>query len=69
MGYWQKESEFGKKVACFKAPLGLLGLKQKKHQFKSTRVMNVFLQSKSISQIGLDESHCAKYLLQTSGAG
>ena len=27
MGYWQKESEFGKKVGCFKAPLGSLGLK------------------------------------------
>ena len=26
MGYWQKESEFGKKVGCFKAPLGSLGL-------------------------------------------
>ena len=26
MGYWQKESEFGKKVGCFKASLGLLGL-------------------------------------------
>ena len=28
MGYWQKESEFGKKVGCFKAPLGSLGLIQ-----------------------------------------
>ena len=27
MGYWQKESEFGKKVGCFKASLGSLGLK------------------------------------------
>ena len=27
MGYWQKESEFGKKVCCFRAPLGSLGLK------------------------------------------
>ena len=26
MGYWQMESEFGKKVGCFKAPLGSLGL-------------------------------------------
>ena len=26
MGYWQKESEFGKKAGCFKAPLGSLGL-------------------------------------------
>ena len=26
MGYWQKESEFGKKVGCPKAPLGSLGL-------------------------------------------
>ena len=26
MGYWQKESEFGKKVGCFKASLGSLGL-------------------------------------------
>ena len=26
MGYSQKESEFGKKVGCFKAPLGSLGL-------------------------------------------
>ena len=26
MGYWQKELEFGKKVGCFKAPLGSLGL-------------------------------------------
>ena len=36
MGYWQKESEFGKKVGCFKASLGSLGLKllslaEKKH--------------------------------------
>ena len=28
MGYWQKESEFGKKVGCFEAPLGSLGLKR-----------------------------------------
>ena len=28
MGYWQKESEFGKNVICFKAPLGSLGLKR-----------------------------------------
>ena len=28
MGYWQQESEFGKKVGCFKAPLGSLGLNQ-----------------------------------------
>ena len=28
MGYWQKESEFGKKVGCFKASLGSLGLKK-----------------------------------------
>ena len=27
MGYWQRESEFGKKVGCFKASLGSLGLK------------------------------------------
>ena len=26
MCYWQKESEFGKRVGCFKAPLGPLGL-------------------------------------------
>ena len=26
MGCWQKKSEFGKKVGCFKAPLGSLGL-------------------------------------------
>ena len=26
MGYWQKESEFVKKVGCFKASLGSLGL-------------------------------------------
>ena len=29
MGYWQKESEFGKKVGCFKAPLGSLGLRRR----------------------------------------
>ena len=28
MGYWQKESEFGKKVGCFKASLGSLGLNE-----------------------------------------
>ena len=26
MDYWQKESEFGKKVGCFEASLGSLGL-------------------------------------------
>ena len=30
MGYWQKESEFGKKIGCFKAPLGSLGLNMQK---------------------------------------
>ena len=54
MGYWQKESEFGKKEGCFKAPLGSLGLNKeflnKSFHFDTNNLEKNFMNFLSFSQ-------------------
>ena len=49
MGCWQKESEFGKTIGCFKAPLGSLGLKYAQDVFneKLTKTFQILKRSHS----------------------